>query len=360
MYPSVFINLDAITFNSAEIRRRCRARGMRADAVLKGVCGDPVIARAVLDGGLDSFLDSRIKNIVRMKENGVDARMGLLRIPMPSELDLMLQYCDWALVSSPETILAIEEKCRAAKKRFDILLMAELGDLREGIMPARIPEVAELLATCSYVKCVGLGTNIGCFGGVLPSRENMTQLVKLAAQLRAFLEPNVDTWLVSAGGSQVYYDFIQYGEGRIPSGITHIRPGGVLLRGRCMRNDVPGLRQDTMCFEAEYVEVAKKPSKPYGNIGLDAFGNMPRFEDRGERTRGIVALGRQDAVIEDLEPLRKGVEILGGSSDHMILDVEALKTKPQPGETEPFSFRLYGAMLQAFTSEYVEKKYIRD
>ena len=357
-YPAVYVNLDAISSNSMEILRYCRARGVHVDAVLKGVCGDPVIARAVIEGGIESFMDSRMRNIVRMKRAGIDARMGLLRIPTLGELDLMLSHCDWALVSMPEMIAAIEEKCREAKKSFEIVLMTDIGDLREGILPEHIPQAAEILARCSYVTCVGLGTNLGCFGGILPSVENMVQLIALAEQLRSYLEP--ERWLVSAGGSQVYYDMVRYGEERIPIGITHIRPGGVLLRGRCMDNDVPTLRQDTMRLDAEYCEIAVKPSKPYGNIGTDAFGNVPCFLDRGPRTRGIVALGRQDALIEDLEPLRAGVEILGASSDHMILDLENLVEKPRLGDTESFTFRRYGAMLQVFTSEYTEKIYVRD
>lgn len=358
MNPTVVVNLDAISFNASEIKKMCAQRGMEVDAVLKGVCGDPTIACAVIDGGITSFMDSRLKNIIRMRKAGITERIGLLRIPMMSELEMMIEYCDWALVSMPEVIRQIEEKCKIEGKDFEILLMTDLGDLREGVLPEQISETAEVIKQCKYVKCIGLGTNLGCFGGVLPSQENMGQLITLATELRTLL--GAEKWLISAGGSQVYYDMAWPGPQTIPNGITHIRPGGALLRGMCQGNDIPGLRQDTMCIEAEFVEIAKKPSKPYGNIGVDAFGKVPSFEDRGDRLRAILALGRQDVVIEELEPICNGIEILGGSSDHMIVDIEDMVEKPELGDTEYFAFTRYGAMLQAFTSEFVDRDYIRD
>lgn len=358
MYPEIVVNLDAISFNSSEISRVCAARGVAVDAVLKGVCGDPAIAGAVMDGGISSFMDSRMKNIIRMREAGIKARMGLLRIPMASELDLMLEYCDWALVSMPRIIELIDQKCGESGKTFEVLLMADLGDLREGILAEQIPEAAEVLKKCKYVTCTGLGTNLGCFGGVLPSKDKMEELISLANDLRAYL--NAEKWLISAGGSQIFHDMTLSGTEVIPEGITHIRPGGVLLRGMCQQSEVPGLRSDTMHIAAEYIEIIVKPSKPFGNIGVDAFGKIRRFDDRGNRRRAIVALGRQDVVIEDLKPQRQGIEILGASSDHMILDVEMLPEAPRPGEAEKFNFTRYGGMLQAFTSGFAEKRYIRD
>lgn len=358
MYPTVFVNLDAISHNSTEIKRISASRCVDVDVVLKGVCGDPIIARAVMEGGLVSFMDSRMKNIIRLKESGINARIGLLRIPMISELDLMLEHCDWALVSMPETIIAIDQKCRDSKKDFEVLLMIDVGDLREGILPERISEVAEVFKKCERVTCIGVGTNLGCFGGVLPSGNNMGKLITLANELRTYL--SAGKWLISAGGSQVFYDMVRFGSEVIPKRITHIRPGGVLLRGKCQMEDVPGLRQDTMRIVAEYVEIATKPSKPCGNIAVDAFGNVPHFEDRGNRMRAIIALGRQDIVIEDIAPLRREIEVLGGSSDHTILDIEMLQKKPRLGDRESFLFSRYGAMLQAFTSEFVEKQYVRD
>ena len=107
-------------------------------------------------------------------------------------------------------------------------------------------------------------------------------------------------------------------------------------------------------LSGELLEVKKKPSVPIGTMGVDAFGGRPQFEDRGERLRGIVNIGREDVAVDGLTPLAAGVEVLGASSDHLILDVAEAKPTPQLGDR--IAFRMsYAAMLAAMTSEYVEK-----
>ena len=93
---------------------------------------------------------------------------------------------------------------------------------------------------------------------------------------------------------------------------------------------------------------------PIGDTGQDAFGNEPEFEDRGIRKRAILNLGRQDVVIEGLEPIDPGIIVLGGSSDHAILDVSDAHTPLKLGDEVAF-YPGYGATLAAATSEYVKK-----
>ena len=66
--------------------------------------------------------------------------------------------------------------------------------------------------------------------------------------------------------------------------------GECLLLGRDMAFDVDieGLSQDTMRLEAELVEVRAKRTLPVGEIGHDAFGNVPVFVDHGTRRQGIL------------------------------------------------------------------------
>ena len=99
-----------------------------------------------------------------------------------------------------------------------------------------------------------------------------------------------------------------------------------------------------------------KPSLPTGTSGQDAFGNRSAFVDRGERRRAICAIGRQDVSPEGLRPVDSRIQVLGASSDHLILDVEDLDTCPGPGETVKF-IPNYAATLQLFTSSYVDKVY---
>ena len=145
--------------------------------------------------------------------------------------------------------------------------------------------------------------------------------------------------------------------GGMPKGINHLRIGEAILQGgRETFLDRPRaeLDQNVFVLSGELLEVKKKPSMPIGISGVDAFGGRPSFKDIGERLRGIVNIGREDANIEGLLPVRPGVTVLGASSDHLILDVSDVCPAPQVGDKVNFRMS-YGALLAAMTSEYVEK-----
>jgi len=109
---------------------------------------------------------------------------------------------------------------------------------------------------------------------------------------------------------------------------------------------------------AEVVEVARKPSVPIGDRGQNAFGETCEFEDRGVRLRAILNLGRQDVVVDGIEPEMKGITVLGGSSDHLILDVEEAEREVKLGDELAF-YPSYGALLALATSPYVQKAVMR-
>jgi predicted amino acid racemase len=94
---------------------------------------------------------------------------------------------------------------------------------------------------------------------------------------------------------------------------------------------IPELALDTFTVRAPVIECLVKPSLPVGEVAQDAYGNKPTFVDRGPRRRAICQVGRQDVVPEGLTPLDPRVEVLGASSDHLVLDVEALGAPPALG-----------------------------
>ena len=146
-------------------------------------------------------------------------------------------------------------------------------------------------------------------------------------------------------------------ENRIPAGITQLRLGESFVLGNNTESGKPVEWLNTDCFtlEAELVEVQRKPSKPIGTSGLNAFGERVTFEDRGEMIRGILAIGRQDVNPDGLTPLDPDVEIIGASSDHLIVNLTSCK-KYKVGDTLRF-IPDYGALLKLTTSKYVHREY---
>lgn len=354
MFPRLLIDPAKVRENAAEVVRRAGTRGIRVFGVTKGFCADPAVARAMVEGGCGLLMDSRVKNLRRLRQAGFTEPLMLLRIPMLSELGELVQVADGTVVSMPETVVALEAACAAAQKPMDVMVMADVGDLREGLWPDEMEAMGKVLAACRRVRCMGVGTNIGCFGGVLPTPENMALLAKCGALLAKGLGAPVE---VVSGGATSSLELVD--NGQMPPQVNNLRVGEAILLGfnTGRLQAIPGLHRDAFVLEAEIVEVRAKPSKPIGLIGADAFGKVPVFEDRGRRLRAVAAVGKQDAKIDGLTPLDPGVSILGASSDHLTLDVEDCPKRPVLGGIVRFTLD-YGAMLALTTSDYVEKVYV--
>ena len=327
--------------------------GIELIAVTKGVCGSPDVARAMLAGGAVALADSRHENAQRLRDGGIDAPIWLLRAPSPARADDTVRLFDLSLVTEPDTCRALDRAAGAQNVTHCVLIMVELGDLREGVMPGELPQLVQLVEDLEHIALAGIGTNLSCFAGVVPDEHNMGQLVDLTRRAEA----QVGRRLMVSGGNSGTIPVVL--EGRLPTGVSSLRIGESALHGTdtLTRWPLPGLHTDAFVVEAPVLECRFKPSLPRGSVALNAWGDSPVFEDRGVRRRAICALGRQDCQIEGLRPLDPRVYVLGASSDHLLLDMDSLLVAPKPGE--PVALRPgYAATVELFTSPYVDKRFV--
>ncbi|MEG1602457.1 MAG: alanine/ornithine racemase family PLP-dependent enzyme [Cloacibacillus sp.] len=350
-YPLLRVRLDKIRENAAALTSECAAHGIALWGISKGISAFPEAARAFVDGGIRVIGDSRLDNIRKMKEAGVNADFALIRIPMRSELEELAELCDYTLISDIGTMELLASICEKKKKTVKCVVMMDMGDLREGFWFKEAERAAfEMPKFDGYMKIAGVGANFSCASGVQPTMENLQVLVGCGEALEKALGVSLEIY--SGGGT---CSFLQMRRGQMPSGINNLRIGEAMLLGRDTAFGVTldGLNQDTMQLEAELVEVRTKPTLPVGEIGHDAFGNIPVFEDRGDRRRGILAVGKQDVNIAGLAPLDAGVHIITASSDHLLVDIEE---RPELKVGDVLRFRPdYTAMLSSSTSPYVAK-----
>ncbi|HOB34550.1 MAG: alanine/ornithine racemase family PLP-dependent enzyme [Firmicutes bacterium] len=351
MQPKLSIDLDKIRANAALLAQLCRQRGVVVAGVTKAACGDPLVARAMLAGGLELLAESRLENARRLRAAGITAPLMLLRLPMPGQAREVVELFQCSLNSELAAIKALNEAAGAAGLCHDIILMVDLGDLREGIWPDALDEYVREIARLEHIRLLGLGTNLTCYGGVIPSPENLGRLVQYHRRAEAIYGRPLP---VISGGNSSSLPLVL--AGTLPP-ITQLRLGESILLGRetTARQPIPGAHLDCFRLEAEIIELKEKPSLPVGEIGQDAFGGAPVFVDKGIRRRAILALGRQDVVPESLTP-PPGAEILGASSDHLIVDVTDYPEPLAVGDVLAFNLG-YGALLAAMTSPYVGKEY---
>lgn len=351
MAASITIDLQKLTENAGMIVSMCAARGVEALGVTKLVCGMPQVAQAMLEGGISQLGDSRLENIQRLQRNRVDCPIMLLRIPALSEVNQIVQTIDVSLNSELLIITALSNAAVRHKRVHDIIIMIELGDRREGVNPEDFIALCDQVAVLAGVRIVGIGTNLGCLGGVLPSPKNLGRLVDCAESFEKRYHRKLR--YVSGGNSSSLGLLMA---GQLPSGINHLRIGASLLLGRNSLQDapLPGMHTDVFRLQSEVIEIKKKPSMPEGEIGLDAFGTKPAFENKGVQTRYIVSLGRLDVNPAELRSTDRRATIIGASSDHLVLDMTHAQSC-QMGEQLEFDMG-YPAVLQAMISPYVKKR----
>ena len=340
------VDCERIRRNAEVIVQLCAARGIDVVGVTKACCGHPRVARAMLAGGVRMLADSRLTNVRRMREGGIDADVMLLRLPRLSEADEVVRLAQISLNSEVETVRALSRAAQGYGITHRIILMVETGDRREGVMPEQAVDVAREMLRLPGIELAGIGANVGCIGGVLTTRENTQLLVDVAREVEQALGMR---FRVISGGHTASLALVERGE--MPPEVNQLRVGeGILLGVDTSGNwPLPCPYQDAFSVVAEVVEIQTKPSLPEGTVTIDAMGRAPVWEDRGPRRRAVVAMGEQDLRISGLRPKRPRVTIVGASSDHTVVDVTEADPPVRLGEELEFD-PIYAAVATAMAS----------
>lgn len=353
MYPRLEINVDKLKQNVAVVSDICKSHNMDMAMVTKSYCAIPEVVEEITKENVDYIADSRVENLKNLYH--INLPKILLRIPMISEIRDVIKYSDISFNSEIKTIYKLNEEAKSQNVTHKVVIMVDLGDLREGYFKEEeLLSVVEDILKLENIKLYGIATNLTCYGAIIPSEENLGRLVKIAKKIED--KYNIVLDFVSGGNSSSIYLAQSF---KMPYGITNLRPGEAIALGRetAYGKVLEGTYQDAFKLICEIVENKEKPSLPIGEIGVDAFGNKPEYEDKGILKRAIVAIGRQDIDITSISPIDKGIEILGASSDHMILNVSGCSKKYDIGDTVDFNVE-YGGLVSAATSKYVHKKIV--
>ena len=346
--PRLEINLDKIHHNARTLVQRLDCRGISTTGITKATLGSPRIAKTLLRAGISTLGDSRIENIQSMREANVTAVMTLIRSPMSSQVEQVVKFADISCNTEMSIVRKLSIEAVRTNRTHKVLLMVELGDLREGIMPD------DLIAAAREARCMpniileGIGTNLACRNGVSPNASNMSALTQLANNIEASSGRAIST--ISGGNSaNLTWALNDADTGRI----NNLRLGEAILLGRetLHRQAIDGLYTDAITLIAEVIESKLKPSKVSGDIAQSAFGNNRPTEDRGIITQTILALGIQDIDPDGLQA-DIGITVCGASSDHLIL--EATGHYLPVGAEVHFQLN-YSALLRAMTSPFIRK-----
>ncbi len=348
--PYITIDLKKIEHNARTIADLCRMHGISVAGVTKGTLGMPEVAQAMIRGGVEWIGESRLDNMERLRSNGIEVPLLLMRSPHKSEIERVISLADISLNSEYEILYALSAASIKKGTVHKVIIMTDLGDLREGVWPDELLPLAKEAVKLQGIRIVGLGTNLTDLNGTIPTYENNKQLVELAEEVEAKCKIKLE--YLSAGNSS---SLKLMASGKLSERINHFRIGEGILLGRetIYREVWPGTYQDAFVLHSEIIESKNKPSVPIGEIGQDAFGNIPVVENKGMMIRSILNIGRQDMRPEGLFPKNAGVELLGATSDHLLADTTKAHSL-RVGDIVSFDLD-YGSLLAAMTSPFVRK-----
>ncbi|MDR3170653.1 MAG: alanine/ornithine racemase family PLP-dependent enzyme [Treponema sp.] len=354
-FPLLNINIEKLQCNLKILSTALRGAGCSMMIVTKSSCADSKIVEMLLSSPFVDYLaDSRIQNIQTYSGRGKPT--VLLRLPQVCEIEDVVRYADISMNSELDTLRLLNTEAARQDKTHKIVLMIDLGDLREGIYfeeEKKIIKTIEEIKTMQHVEFYGVGTNLTCYGAIIPKKDNLSVLTDWAA--RIFQKCGIKCAIVSGGNSSSYY-LIEKGE--LPSGINNLRLGESFILGTeaAYKTRIKDTFDDAVTLDAQIVELQTKRSIPVGESGVDAFSEKPVYEDRGEILRAILAIGRQDVDPASLVPEDPCIDILGASSDHLIMDVSKSEQAYRIGSIVRFKLG-YASFLRLFTSAYVNRCY---
>jgi predicted amino acid racemase len=359
MYPILEIDRSKLADNARAITAICETAGIDVAGVVKVVSGDAVCAQVMYKNGCKQIASSRMDQLERLRREAPDIPLLLVRIPMISEAEALVRTADMSLNSDIDVLRAINAAAETAGVIHDVILMIELGDLREGIWEKTeyIAIATEVESKLKNLLLAGTGTNLGCYGSISPTTEKMEELIAATERIESAIGRRLD--IISGGGSTSLPLVIK---GEMPERVNHLRVGeGIII---CKDNEdlygikVEGTHRDALTLKAEVIEARVKPSHPIGEIAYDAFRNKPTYTDRGNRRRALLGAGKVDyGYLDQISPRAKGAELLGASSDHTILDIEDADPGIRAGDILTFD-TCYAAVAFLSSSRSVAKVYL--
>lgn len=358
-YPCVISNHEKFRENIRAVAGKCQEHGIEVAGIIKASNGMARIAEDFAACGATLIGSSRLEQLERASEAVPDLPMLLIRIPMMCEIEEVIRITDISLNSEIATLKALNKEALRQGKVHKVILMADLGDLREGFM-----NHDELIEAAVYVEdelegleLAGIGTNLGCYGSVKPTAKNMNQLAELAMRIEEQIGRELE--FVSGGASSSMMPVL---DNVMPRKVNMLRIGALIFCGEYDElNMVYGydwakdLNGDAFVLRAQVIEKKLKPTHPIGELGVDAFGKRVTYVDKGDRLRVLLGIGRADyGDIDDLIPMLPGSYVVGASGDHTILDIEDVKEAVEIGDVIEFRLK-YSAILRLTASENVKK-----
>ena len=351
----IVLNKEKLKHNYDFLDKLFKKHKIEWAVVSKLLCGNKTYLKELISLGVKQICDSRVSNLKAVKEIAPNIETVYIKPPAKRALKGVVKYADISMNTEFATIKLLNEEARKMDKTHKIMIMIEMGELREGVMWDEFIDFYESVFNLSNIEVVGIGTNLNCLYGVLPNQDKLIQLSLYEQLIEAKFNKNIP---YVSGGSSVTIPMIF--KGLLPKSINHFRVGETLYLGTDVYNDstIRNMEYNVFQLFAEIIELSEKPIVPTGEMGTNVEGTEYDFNDSdvGKSTcRAILDIGLLDVEIEHIQPLDNEIEFVGSSSDMIVLDLGKNPKKYKVGDLVEFSLDYMGT-LKVLNSRYIEKR----
>ncbi len=356
------VNTDRIVGNIIKLNEYMQKHNIEWTLISKILSGNREILTRLLNHPsikqVHSIGDSRLSSLKTIKKLKSDIVTMYIKPPAIQHVKSVVQFADISLNSSFSTIQALNQEAKKQDKIHRVIIMIELGELREGILREGILEFYQKTFELSHIRIDGIGTNLGCMYGVEPTYDKLIQLCLYKQLLEAKF--NFDLKLVS-GGSSITLPLIC--KNKIPHAMNHFRIGEAAFLGKSPFHNKRFRNLSTKAFEydANIIEMYEKETVPDGNISEASVGHTSEEQEQAQtRTyRAILDFGILDVDVKELTPKDSRVNFAGTTSDMTVYDLGAnisksRKAKYKVGKKVRFE-PTYMAVARLMNSKFIRK-----
>jgi predicted amino acid racemase len=352
-----FVTLDIkkLKSNFDYLNKLFKKKGIEWSVVSKILSGNEIYLRELLKFDINQICDSRVSNLKMIKSINPKIETIYIKPPAKRAIPTVVKYADVSLNTEFETIKMLSDEAKKQGKIHQVIIMIELGELREGVMGEDFMAFYESVFKLKNIKVVGIGTNLTCLYGVLPNHDKLIQLSLYEQLIEAKFNREIE---FVSGGASVTIPLIF--QNLLPKGINHFRVGETLFLGTDVYNNTPfkKMHADIFSLYSEIIELTEKPMVPEGVLGTNVEGEDYEFDEAniGETSnRAIIDIGLLDVDVDHLELVDKTIKIAGASSDMIVIDLDENKKKYKVGDLIEFKLDYMGT-LRILNSKYIEKK----
>ncbi len=357
------IDTNKIISNIKSIQEFLSSKNRTWSLIPKVLCGNEEVLERILTPkvikGIHSIGDSRISNLQAVKNVNPKLITMYIKPPAIPLVPQVVAVSDISLNTSLDTILAIENECIKQDKFHKVIIMIEMGELREGVMRDKVVEFYEYIFNLTRVEVIGIGTNLGCMYGIEPTYDKLIQMSLYKELIEAKFKKKME--LVS-GGSSINLPMLN--SNRIPDNINHLRIGEAVFFGTTPLDEKQfmNLHTDIFVYKGNIIEMEEKDTIPdgvmtTGNIGHTSEQETLGSADTSEKIhKAIIDFGILDVDFNDIEAKDQSLKFVGTTSDMTVYEVPKESGKPiyKVGDTLDFAAGYMG-IAKLMNSKFIEK-----